>query len=332
MGYAGTACTAFANSSSALRTSPACRNTQPRISARPAGVPTYCGDTAGCTKSGYFGVETMGSSTRFGAHAATIAAAITASVIPGFRMERLYLRDFAAASAADARLRGGRARVARFGREQIAAAFERVDRPRKLLHERLVRRIESGERRRVERNGMTEQETEILTAGSGGAAHGVGRSVEARRRRLELGQPDAALRQPAIVARDRIGRGGIADGDRRRLRRRFSVAHPARQRRETGLDDGVMRGAVDRILAALAAEAHGERRRLDRHPSRVLGVRRAGDFPSTVMRTRILSREMRTQRRHVALRLEVEHRDVDVRANVRARRNRIRIARELLGG
>ena len=58
-------------------------------------------------------------------------------------------------------------------------------------------------------------------------------------------------------------------------------------------------------------------------------MRGPGDFPAAVMRERRLMSEMRTQRDHVAFRLQIEDRHVDVGADVRAGRYRILgVARE----
>jgi hypothetical protein len=101
-----------------------------------------------------------------------------------------------------------------------------------------------------------------------------------------------------------IGSSEITKLDRRRVVRRLAIGHPSRQRAQRGLDDGVMRCRVDRLLASLP---HLERRRHLDDPSRRLGVRRAGDLPAPIVRVCLLSREVRPQRDHVPFRLQIEN-------------------------
>src|SRR5258708_38218712 len=89
VGCPGRSCTDWENPTPAGRVWPACRKIQPRISARPAGVPTYCGGTSGWTKSGNLGVDTIGSATRLGARAPTDRAVTASAAIAGHRITKI---------------------------------------------------------------------------------------------------------------------------------------------------------------------------------------------------------------------------------------------------
>src|SRR5204863_10063080 len=130
------------------------------------------------------------------------------------------------------------------------------------------------------RKGLAEEEAEVLRArrGFGDVVPG---AIDRGRRRLHLGKPHTALGVAETVAHDRIGGGGIAQFDRRRLRWRHAVADPARQRAQAGFRERVVGRGIYWRPAALAAI---EGWRLLHHPTWRFSVSGAREFPPPITR------------------------------------------------